>query len=78
MLRCCQDDGRGGVCLAGHPGTVEGVRHEEDRHHQDYKPSYLALDGVRGILTFGLLCLGCLKQIQILHIGGEDGGNSYP
>lgn len=31
-----EHDGGGGICLAGHPRRVEGVRDQEESHDQDH------------------------------------------
>ena len=76
MLRSSQHNRGRGVGLARHPSTVEGVGHEEKGHHEDYEPSDLALDQVRGVLLLRLLGLARLKQVKVLHVRGEDGGDS--
>ncbi len=41
MLVGGEDDRGGGIGLGRDPRTVEGVRDQEERHHQHYEPCYL-------------------------------------
>ena len=57
---------------------MEGVRHKEEGHHENYEASNLALDRVAGVRLLCLLGLGGLEEFEVLHVGGEDGGDGNP
>ena len=77
MLGSSEDDGGRGVGLAGDPGAVEGVGHQQEGHQQHDEPSDLTLHRVRWVSLL-LLGLALLKEVKVPHVSGEDGGDSYP
>ena len=52
MAPGAENDAGAGVSLAGDPGTVEGVGHQEEGHHQDEEPGDpLLLGQLAGAVT---------------------------